>query len=192
MTTWWVLAASIGVVLAVVAIVVRSARASYRPSRGGGLGLRECFRRGSLAEVPPTLLLEAMQEARATGRLRVRGESQPSITMYFLSGHLFHAVCDGAVGDEVVRRALGRSEGYFDFDPNVRLPEEESVTTPLRGLFARSGGSQRITDVSLERPAERQPQAVAVAGRSLRRGSLAEIPLRSLLVALAQERASGK
>src|SRR5262249_31877618 len=111
---------------------------------------------------------------------------------YYLFGHLFHAVGGGAEGDEAVLRALNLSTGDFEFDPSVRLPDEESVTTPLWQLLDQRSGSHVIRADSIESRPERPSRGDGPARPTIRRGSLTEIPLGSLLGSLAQERASGK
>jgi len=192
-TEWLaVLAVLTGVAVVLAVIVVRSAQPSRHTSQDRRTRLRECFRRGSLVDVPPTVLLQAMQEGRATGRLTLRRDGQPAFSLYYLFGHLFHAASGGAEGEQVVLSALNLSTGDFEFDPNVRLPEEESVTTPLWELFDQRAGRHILRRESIEsrseRPSGRDPQ-----GRpTMRRGSLTEMPVDSLLASLEQERASGK
>ena len=186
------LAALTGVAVVLAVIVVRSAHPSGQTPQDTRTRLRECFRRGSLVDVPPTVLLQAMQEGRATGRLTLRPDGQPAISLYYLFGHLFHAVSGGAEGDQAVLRALNLSTGDFEFEPRVRLPEAESVTTPLWQLLEQRSGSHVIRDDSIEPRPERPSRGDPPARPTIRRGSLTEMPLGSLLASLAQERASGK
>lgn len=195
MTEWWaVLAVLVGVVAVLAVVVVRNAAPAGRTPHGDRSRLRECFLRGSLVDVPPTVLLQAMQEGRATGRLTLRAAGQLPISLYYLFGHLFHAAGGGAEGEQAVLQALDLSAGDFEFDPKVRLPEEESVTTPLRELFDQGAGrhshvsSDDPTGLRPERPSRGDPRARPTT----RRGSLTEMPLGSLLASLEQERASGK
>ena len=189
-----VLAGLVGVVAVLAVVAVRNAAPARRTPHDDRSRLRECFRRGSLRDVPPTILLEAMREGRATGRLTLRGDGPP-ISLYYLFGHLFHAAASGgAEGEQVVLRALNPSTGDFEFDPNVRLPQAESVTTPLWELFDQRAGRQRR--VSSDDPVESRPDRPSrgdpPARSTMRRGSLTEMPLGSLLASLEQERASGK
>src|SRR5215472_1438917 len=144
---WWAaLAALAGVVIVLVVIVVASARPTDRPLQHERSALRERFHRGSLADVPLTVLLEAVQEARVTGLLTLCCDDQPTIMLFFLFGHLFHAVSERSEGEELVLRALDCSAGSFDFHHKVRLPERESVTTPLRQLLINWGRTRMVRD----------------------------------------------
>ena len=189
---WAVLAALVGVVAVLVIVVVRNAAPTGQVPHDDRSRLRECFRRGSLGDVPPFVLLEAMRERRATGRLTLRSDGQPPISLYYLFGHLFHAVSGVEEGEQVVLHALNLSTGDFEFTPTMRLPEEESVSTPLWELFDKRAGRHILRDGSIESRAERPSRSDPRLPLTMRRGSLTEMPVASLLASLEQERASGK
>lgn len=101
--------------------------------------------RGSLAETNVKSLLEAAQAERATGTLTLRQNGSGATTLYFLFGHLFHAVGDGADGDDAVVTALAWAEGEFDFDAKAKLPADETVRSSIPDLIERAStnGSAR-------------------------------------------------
>jgi hypothetical protein len=94
--------------------------------------------RGSLAETNLRSLLEAAQAERATGTLTLRQDGQGSTTLYFLFGHLFHAVGEGTAGDDAVVTALTWSTGEFDFDAKAKLPADETVRSSIPELIDRA------------------------------------------------------
>src|SRR2546423_795218 len=61
--------------------------------------------KGSLGETNLRSLLEAAQAERATGTLTLRHNGEQPTTLYFLFGHLFHAVGETAAGDDAVVKA---------------------------------------------------------------------------------------
>ena len=116
--------------------------------------------RGSLAETNVKSLLEAAQAERATGTLTLRQNSSGATTLYFLFGHLFHAVGDGAAGDDAVVTALSWSDGEFDFDAKAKLPADETVRSSIPELIERSSvnGSARPPAASPATPPKRRSQ----------------------------------
>jgi len=94
----------------------------------GGAGALE--NRGSITERPIALLLQAMQSERSTGTLQLRRGSEVA-NLYFLFGHLFHALVgtrNGSLqGEDAVFEALAWTEGEFVFDPKAKLPPEETI-----------------------------------------------------------------
>ena len=97
--------------------------------------------RGSLAETNVRSLLEAAQAERATGTLTLRQNGSGATTLYFLFGHLFHAVGEGAAGDDAVVPALAWAEGDFDFDAKAKLPADETVRSSIPELIEKSGSN---------------------------------------------------
>ena len=116
--------------------------------------------RGSLAETNVKSLLEAAQAERATGTLTLRQNSSGATTLYFLFGHLFHAVGDGAAGDDAVVTALSWSDGEFDFDAKAKLPADETVRSSIPELIERSSvnGSAGPPAASPATPPKRRSQ----------------------------------
>ncbi|MDQ6856752.1 MAG: DUF4388 domain-containing protein, partial [Candidatus Dormibacteraeota bacterium] len=90
---------------------------------------------GSLQESGLASLLQTMQSERATGTLTLEDGSD-SCSMFFLFGHLFHAVSPAGDGEEVVVRALSWQEGNFHFDPRAKLPAEETIKSSPAELIA--------------------------------------------------------
>ncbi|MBO0686086.1 MAG: DUF4388 domain-containing protein, partial [Candidatus Dormibacteraeota bacterium] len=82
-------------------------------------------------------MLESAQAERATGTLTLRHNGEQPTTLYFLFGHLFHAIGDGGAGDDVVVKALSWNSGEFDFDAKAKLPADESVKAQISDLLSR-------------------------------------------------------
>lgn len=97
-------------------------------------------RRGSLAEVALSSVLEALSRERASGRLTLFDHGRPPAIMYFLHGQLYHALGGGATGDEAVISALTRSHGDYEFNTAAWLPAESSVTSSIPQLIGRWRG----------------------------------------------------
>ncbi|HKF78255.1 MAG TPA: DUF4388 domain-containing protein [Candidatus Dormibacteraeota bacterium] len=97
--------------------------------------------RGSLAETNVRSLLEAAQAERATGTLTLRQNGAGATTLYFLFGHLFHAVGEGAAGDDAVVSALAWGDGDFDFDAKAKLPADETVRSSIPELIDRASAT---------------------------------------------------
>jgi Domain of unknown function (DUF4388) len=96
--------------------------------------------RGSLTDTNLRSLLEVAQAERATGTLTLRQNGSRSTTLYFLFGHLFHAVGESGSGDDAVLHALDWSAGEFDFDAKAKLPADETVRSSIPELLERAGG----------------------------------------------------
>ncbi|MBJ7602641.1 MAG: DUF4388 domain-containing protein [Candidatus Dormibacteraeota bacterium] len=99
--------------------------------------------KGSLTETRLRRLLEAAQNERATGTLTLRQDGQQATSLYFLFGHLFHAVGGGGAGDDAVVQALAWSSGEFDFDAKAKLPPDESVRASIPDLIARANSESQ-------------------------------------------------
>jgi hypothetical protein len=99
-------------------------------------------------------LLEAAQAERATGTLTLRQNGAVATTLYFLFGHLFHAVGEGAAGDDAVVTALAWGEGDFDFDAKAKLPADETVRSSIPELIERAvpGGGPRTATTTAPPP----------------------------------------
>src|SRR5579859_5283815 len=93
---------------------------------------------GTFDSVELRALLETAQTERATGTL-VLNENGHSCTLYFLFGHLFHAVADNTNGDDAVLSALSWPQGQFAFDPKAKLPADDTVRSSISDLLARVG-----------------------------------------------------
>ena len=121
--------------------------------------------RGSLAESNVRSLLEAAQAERATGTLTLRQNGASATTLYFLFGHLFHAVGEGAAGDDAVVTALAWADGDFDFDAKAKLPADETVRSSIPELIEKAGsnGSHRTATQTVPPPAKPAPPRRAAA-----------------------------
>jgi hypothetical protein len=85
--------------------------------------------------MPLEAILETIQKDRATGTLHLNSPSGTA-TLYFLFGHLFHAVDADRVGEPVVHETLDWTEGDFTFDSKAKLPAEESIKVSTAELLA--------------------------------------------------------
>ena len=94
--------------------------------------------KGSLKETALRSLLEGAQAERATGTLTVKNEGG-AYTLYFLFGHLFHAIGEGANGDDAVLGALRWHDGDFAFDAKAKLPADETVKSSIPELVNAAG-----------------------------------------------------
>jgi hypothetical protein len=113
--------------------------------------------KGSLAETNLRSLLEAAQAERATGTLTLRSDGNQPTTLYFLFGHLFHAVGGDAAGDDAVVNALAWRSGEYDFDAKAKLPADESVKASIPELLSRSGGAGSAGEAQASTPAWAPP-----------------------------------
>ena len=95
--------------------------------------------KGSLKETALRSLLEGAQAERATGTLTVKNEGGGAYTLYFLFGHLFHAIGEGANGDDAVLGALRWHDGDFAFDAKAKLPADETVKSSIPELVNAAG-----------------------------------------------------
>jgi hypothetical protein len=114
---------------------------------------------GTLASMPLEGILESIQKDRATGTLHMNG-SQGSATLYFLFGHLFHAVDGKQQGEPVVYNVLDWGDGDFTFDSKAKLPAEETIKISTADLVARRAeGSAAAVPVP-------ESEAEAASGRA--------------------------
>jgi len=91
---------------------------------------------GSLAETSLKSLLEAAQGERSTGTLTIRNGSGKSASLYFLFGHLFHAICGTQTGEAAVRECLAWHDVSYAFDQKPPLPTDETIERPLDEILA--------------------------------------------------------
>ncbi|MGI8610327.1 MAG: DUF4388 domain-containing protein [Candidatus Dormibacteria bacterium] len=128
---------------------------------------------GTLTELSLDGILDTVQKDRATGTLHLRS-SDGEATLYFLFGHLFHAVDAGdQQGEPVVHKALDWSAGDFTFDAKAKLPAEETITVPTSKLLANHAAagddSEPVTEPETEPETATEPGsngAHASAGES--------------------------
>ncbi len=93
--------------------------------------------KGSLDQMPLSVLLQSMQSQRATGTLQVRKGSE-TFALFFLFGHLFHAYGDGTQGEEAVFTPLAWRQGDYAFDPKSKLPAEETIKASTADILAEA------------------------------------------------------
>ena len=97
---------------------------------------------GSLTETQLRTLLEEAQSERATGTLTVRNGGR-ACSLYFLFGHLFHALGEGVTGDDAVIDALHWHSGDFNFDARAKLPADETVKLAIPDLINNADSSSQ-------------------------------------------------
>ena len=105
-------------------------------------------------------ILESVQKERATGTLHMNG-SKGSATLYFLFGHLFHAVDAEHQGEPVVYDVLDWQDGDFTFDSKAKLPAEETIKIPTAELIARRAEGSAAVPPAPESEAEAASEAAA-------------------------------
>jgi Domain of unknown function (DUF4388) len=121
---------------------------------------------GSLQEADLASLLQTMQSERATGTLTLE-DGNDSCSMFFLFGHLFHAVSPEGDGEEVVIRALSWRAGNFHFDPRAKLPAEETIkSSPAELIAAAEEGAAQPATVAAGAGASSAPSLRAIEGQS--------------------------
>jgi hypothetical protein len=131
MNIWLAVAALVG--LGLIAVVVVGAR---RP-RHAEDELAQPQRAPARIEAPgsrndPALnvFLGFIQTERETGTLQVTAAGRTGY-LYFLFGHLFHAVCGTQTGEAAVRECLAWHDVHYAFDKKPPLPTEETIERPL-------------------------------------------------------------
>jgi hypothetical protein len=125
--------------------------------------------KGSLKETALRSLLEGAQAERATGTLTVKTDEE-AYTLYFLFGHLFHAIGDGASGDDAVLGALRQHEGDFAFDAKAKLPADETVKSSIPELVnaaSENGAGPAEAHKAPGEEAQPAPEAAAPAPEAL-------------------------
>ncbi|HEV1998425.1 MAG TPA: DUF4388 domain-containing protein, partial [Candidatus Dormibacteraeota bacterium] len=124
---------------------------------------------GTLAELSLEGILDTVQKDRATGTLHLRG-SEGEATLYFLFGHLFHAVdASDQQGVPVVHKALGWGTGDFTFDAKAKLPAEETIKVSTAELLAsrpaaNGGSAGSAAAVATEEDAVTEPEPATEPG----------------------------
>ncbi len=118
---------------------------------------------GSLKESDLASLLQTMQSERATGTLTLEDGTNTS-SMFFLFGHLFHAVSPEGDGEDVVIRALSWHDGSFHFDPRAKLPAEETIKSSPAELMAAAEGAGEPAAVAAAAGSGGAPSLRAIDG----------------------------
>jgi Domain of unknown function (DUF4388) len=136
MNIWLAVGIVVGLVLiGLVAVGVRRPRhiedtlspPKRRPTRTDAIGTLD---QASLRD-----FLRSVQVERKTGSLRLTAGEQ-WCSLYFLFGHLFHAVSDTQTGEAALRECLGWSEVRYAFDKEAKLPTEETIERPMDDVLA--------------------------------------------------------
>ena len=120
---------------------------------------------GSLQESDLAALLQTMQSERATGTLTLE-DGTDSCSMFFLFGHLFHAVSPEGDGEDVVIRALAWRSGSFHFDPRAKLPAEETIKSSPAELIAAAEEGAEPAGVAAGASASGVPSLRAIEGQT--------------------------
>lgn len=141
MNIWLVVGAVVGLVL--IAVVVVGAR---RP-RHAEDELGQPKRPPARLETPSSLnqallnpaslrdLLRSIHTERGTGTLQLVAGGRTGF-LYFLYGHLFHAVSDTITGEAAVRECLAWQDVQYTFDTKSKLPTEETIERPTDQIVA--------------------------------------------------------
>ena len=119
-------------------------------------------------------ILESIQKDRATGTLHMKG-SQGNATLYFLFGHLFHAVDAKRQGEPVVYDVLDWREGDFTFDSKAKLPAEETIKVSTSDLLARraEGSAAAVPQPESEAEAASERAASEMLAEADKNGTVA-------------------
>ena len=129
---------------------------------------------GTLAENPLRSLLESAQGERSTGTLTIRNGNGQSTSLYFLFGHLFHALGDGKSGDDAVVSALNWTKGEFEFDAKAKLPADETVKAGIPDLVNAAEATAKEAPKDAPAPAAPPPAAPVEAHAERREQPAAE------------------
>jgi hypothetical protein len=133
---WFALAAVVGLVLIAVVVIggrrPRSAEAELgQPTpRPAPIGIDSVETMAELKQV-----LQNIQAAKGTGTLHVTAGGRTG-SLYFLFGHLFHAVCGEATGEVAVKELLGWRDTQYTLDTKSPLPTEETIERPIDEILA--------------------------------------------------------
>ena len=86
--------------------------------------------RTSLTEV-----LRSVQARRLTGTLNAAAAGRTA-SLYFLVGHLFHAVNGALSGESAVRDCVGWDDVDYTFDKLTPLPAAKTIERPIDEILA--------------------------------------------------------
>jgi hypothetical protein len=84
----------------------------------------------SLGPVGLRAVLRSMQTGRETGTLLLTSADRTG-SLYFLFGHLFHAVCGTLTGERALQECLTWQDFRYTFDKTAQLPTEETIERPI-------------------------------------------------------------
>ena len=89
----------------------------------------------SLNQPPLSVFLRSIETERETGALHVTAGGRTG-SLYFLYGHLFHAICGTQTGEAAVRECLAWHDVSYAFDQKPPLPTDETIERPLDEILA--------------------------------------------------------
>lgn len=90
---------------------------------------------GALNQASVRDLLQSIHTERETGTLQLTAGGRTA-SLYFLFGHLFHAVSDTVTGEAVVRNCLDWRDVQSTFDRKSPLPTEETIERSTDEILA--------------------------------------------------------
>jgi hypothetical protein len=79
-------------------------------------------------------LLRSVQAGRETGTLELTAGDRTG-SLYFLFGHLFHAVCGMLTGEPALRECLTWQGFRYAFDKTAPLPTKETIERPMNEIL---------------------------------------------------------
>ena len=136
MNIWLAVAALVGLALiVVVAVGVRRPRHAEDELAQPLRAPARIEAPGSLNQPALNVFLSSIQTERETGTLQVTAAGRTAY-LYFLFGHLFHAVCGTQTGEAAVRECLAWHEVHYAFDKKPPLPTEETIERPLDEILS--------------------------------------------------------
>jgi hypothetical protein len=80
-------------------------------------------------------VLQSIQAGKQTGTLVVTAGRRVGC-VYFLYGHLFHAVYGTSTGEVALREMLGWWAVQYAFDTKAPLPKEQTIDRPLDQILS--------------------------------------------------------
>jgi hypothetical protein len=128
---WLAVVVLVGLVLiAVVVVGVRRPRHAEDELTQPEHAPARVERAGALNQSPLNVFISSIQTERETGTLQVTAAGRTGY-LYFLFGHLFHAVCGTQTGEAAVRECLAWHDVHYVFDKRPPLPTVETIERPL-------------------------------------------------------------
>ncbi|MDQ6711276.1 MAG: DUF4388 domain-containing protein [Candidatus Dormibacteraeota bacterium] len=149
----WLIAAAVAVAAVVLLSIITSRRsrssadeldqhadsnrrgATSVPSRAGSPPRLQ--KSGSLDQPGLRSLIWTISAGRETGTLALTFGAETG-ALFFLFGHLFHAVGGILTGEQALQAMLGWPETNYVFERTAKLPTEESIERPLSDILPRS------------------------------------------------------
>ena len=136
MNIWLGVAAVVALVLiAVVVVGVRRPRHAEEELSQPDQATAYIEAPGPVSQAPLNVFLRSIQTRRGTGTLHVTAGGRTG-SLYFLFGHLFHAVCGESTGEVAVKELLGWRDTQYTLDTKSPLPTEETINRPIDEIVA--------------------------------------------------------